>query len=118
MQRKNIDVREIVEEWKKRVKGPVICELCGGTRWVGFSPVSMPTTPSGAPLGSTIVGGPFLPLLQMACAICGNTKFLNLVVLGYLLPGDGQEVGPGATMPADDLLRRTLEEGNGPITSM
>lgn len=34
--------------------------------------------------GDLVVGGPVFPIIALTCAKCGNTLFLNAVVLGVL----------------------------------
>lgn len=102
-QRSNIDVREVLNAVSKRMGGrPLLCEICGGSRWHGGDVVALHPTQSGTPVGTLNVGGPFLPMFILTCEICGNSKFLNMVRLGFFPPMDNAPQGP---TDVDTLLR-------------
>ena len=106
----SIDTSKVLADWLKRVKKPLICELCGGTRWTGGSLITIHVTPTGTQIGALVVGGPYLPLVELGCQVCGNTKLLNLVLLGYMPP-----LTQG-TMPGDRLIQEALGGENGPLS--
>ena len=77
--------------WKERTANKILdlmqgrnltCEICGGTQWTTSDFINLSVKPEISP--SVIIGGPALPLVGLTCNRCGNTKLLNLIVLGVL----------------------------------
>ena len=60
----------------------MVCELCSATSWSIGDFIRLSTQDPRK--GGMIIGGPSLPLVAITCAICGNTKFINLIRLGIL----------------------------------
>ena len=63
-----------------RAPQPGACTVCRTGQWTlsdGF--VFFPTQDSA---GSYVIGGPVLPSVALICSHCGNTIFINLLVLG------------------------------------
>jgi hypothetical protein len=64
---------------KAPIPGP--CPICGNRTWAlqgsGFIFMALQKG-----LGNISLGGPGIPFIALHCAKCGNTMFLNILVLG------------------------------------
>jgi hypothetical protein len=84
----------IIERLKER-GAPRPCELCANAEWqiseILASPVQVKRE---ADRTAMDINGRLYPLAVLLCARCGNTKFLNLVILGLadLFPASGAPV--------------------------
>ena len=58
---------------------PLACELCGSQTFTVGDFHSMPVTPEPTP--GVFISGTVMPLEGLVCEGCGNTKFINLVML-------------------------------------
>lgn len=102
-----LDINKVIMDFGGRIRKPLTCELCGGTKWTGWDLAPLHITPPGVPAGAMVVGGPFLPLLAIGCEGCGNTKLLNLVLLGHV----PRATSPQGLQAGDRLINDAL--GNG-----
>ena len=60
------------------------CSICGQMNWVlGDRFVRLPADTRASGGVSLTLGGPTYPLAVLICANCGNTHFLNLLLLGF-----------------------------------
>lgn len=82
------------------------CPICKQRKWlVGQHLVTPPIITSG---GRVILGGGLAyPFVQILCQNCGNTQFLNAMILGVMKPKE--EATP--TEPADQQSKK--EESGG-----
>ena len=85
---------EILAAISARAPMPGACSICRTGQWTlsdGF--VFFPTQDSA---GSYVIGGPVLPNIALICSHCGNTVFLNLLVLGlgHLVNAAQGQAGP------------------------
>lgn len=72
------------------------CPICKHTRWlVGQHLVASSIVSSGGHI--TLLGGPTYPFVQILCQNCGNTQFLNAVVMGIVKPLE-KEPSPEETL--------------------
>lgn len=94
MSAKKRDYREAAQKAKERLaadkwpKSP--CEVCGARSWSISENVVSPLT---LKEGGIQLGGVTYPSVLLICQRCGNTKFLNALVIGALDPeeaGDDQ----------------------------
>jgi hypothetical protein len=72
--------KRLTELWTKKIGATRTCSVCGTNKWNfsgGFINLTLSKNPK-----STLLGGPGLPLVPLSCANCGNTHFLNLLILG------------------------------------
>lgn len=69
-------IREIQRRWKD-----FNCKLCGQNDWTVVGHVSLSVTEVPARM---VLGGDIIPLAAVSCQRCGNTVFLNEVVLGVV----------------------------------
>ena len=94
----------------------LICELCGGTQWRGGDVITVYTKQDGQQLSGMTIGGPYLAFMVMACHICGNSKFYNLVRLGFVPSSStGQQPSENPDSPAD--VDKMIDEALGPETA-
>jgi len=72
-------VKVVIEAIRQRTGGiPLVCRVCGGTRWLSNGIANIPID---SPPGALVIGGRHLPLVDMTCQICGLTQLHNIVVL-------------------------------------
>lgn len=76
------DVKErLVKAIQEKTGGQKPCSICGRQQWsvsTQFTAVTVSNDPRAIQLGGTI-----LPSVPIICSHCGNTHFLNLLVLGF-----------------------------------
>tara|TARA_Y100000310_G_C20202954_1_gene587778 strand:+ start:194 stop:529 length:336 start_codon:yes stop_codon:yes gene_type:complete len=80
------------------------CELCLATNWAVYGAVRLTVQ---NPLEQTIViggNGKTIPLIAITCSNCGNTKLINLGILGVI-----EKSGAAIANEVDQALR----DGNG-----
>ncbi len=64
------------EKWPKNKRA---CEICGTSQWSLSSDL---ITPMIFNAGNLSIGGNSYPQLMVICNNCGNTKYINTVVMG------------------------------------
>jgi len=65
----------LTQKWTKNKE----CEICGSNQWTLAEGLVMSMPFVGR---AFVIGGPSYPQLQIICNTCGNTKFLNAVIMG------------------------------------
>lgn len=75
------------------------CELCGSQAFMLADFHNMPMTVE--PTEGIVIGAfmPFMPLTALVCEGCGNTKFVNLVMLERATLRDCHAMQPQAQTP-------------------
>lgn len=71
----------IMQAIEERASGSGACPVCGRSQWIladGFVMLSVQSEPT----GNLVIGGRTLPSVALICGNCGDTRFLNLLVLG------------------------------------
>ncbi len=66
--------------WFSGKKVRNLCESCGGQQW-SLGEVINGTIYAG---GNLVVGGPSVPMLQMACGNCGYIRLYSAVLMGLV----------------------------------
>lgn len=81
--------KQFVADWIKKKAGNHIrpCAVCGHTKWIVGDDTVTPTLVGHG--GGIILGGKIYPSVPFICGNCGNTHFLNTIVMG--LPSGGDE---------------------------
>lgn len=74
-------IARIAAALQEKTGGQHPCQICGKRQWA-FSGEFVAMPASNNPLHIHI-GGPVLPLMPIVCTNCGNTSFINLLVLGF-----------------------------------
>lgn len=64
--------------WKEKK-----CDVCKSSNWAAQDVIFQQTeyTPGGFTMGGTVV-----PVVAFGCEVCGNTYFLNAIVIGLIDP--------------------------------
>lgn len=75
-------IKEIRGRWKNYA-----CNLCQSKKWTVAGHVSLAVTEEP---GKVVLGGSLIPLAAVSCNVCGNTVFLNEVIIGIVKGGGGQ----------------------------
>ena len=57
-----------------------VCPLCKKEKWALSSDIVMHPLQTNPP--GYNVGGPSIPTIVLTCLTCGNTQFLNAIILG------------------------------------
>lgn len=70
--------------WKK----PRVCDLCRNTSW--FISDKLATLNTADTAGNFVLGSGSFPLVVLVCTSCGNSKFVNAVVLGLMPDPEGE----------------------------
>lgn len=71
----------VIQRVQERTGGQKPCVLCGKTQWTiqeKFVAMSVSDDPT-----AVVLGGSVLPTVPVVCGHCGNTHFLNLIILGF-----------------------------------
>ena len=89
--------KKLVEKLREGGKQLQRCELCLATTWQIGNYVTLSI--QDPRVKGLQIGGKAMPLAAMVCTSCGNTKLLNLLVLGIVL----EELDPRAI--ADEVER-------------
>lgn len=77
-------ITRLQEKWGHKYK----CECCGSEKFqIQAHIVSPPIFGVGF-----VLGGKAYPYIQASCLNCGNTKFINAVLLGFSNPFGGKDV--------------------------
>lgn len=81
--------RQFVADWVFSKGGTPAkgCAVCGAVKWVVGEYIVAPVRLQGASV--MLGGGSLYPLVPLICGNCGNTQFLNAVIMG--LKEDGGE---------------------------
>ena len=67
-----------------KIWGNKICEVCGQSRWMIDDTLFELREFHG---GRTIIGsGAIKPVITLSCNSCGNTKFMNAILIGLVDP--------------------------------
>jgi len=69
-------LKKLKEFWKKQD-----CEICNNSNWIVDDTIFEIRE---FHRDSLVIGGPIKPFITMACSKCGNTKFLNAMILKLL----------------------------------
>jgi hypothetical protein len=80
--RKELSLR-IIERLEERTKGSKPCSVCGQDDWMVQAKFAAITLTKDA--NRLVLGGESMPTVPLICTNCGNTHFLNLLVLGFKL---------------------------------
>lgn len=76
------------KEWiNKHSPDDLTCQVCKTTKWIlgdmfVAPPSYIPQTQQGA--GGISIGGSLYPLVPIICDNCGNTLFINAVMMGLI----------------------------------
>ncbi len=72
----------LTDKWKEENRK---CDICCSQTWTIAEDLVMPMPFSGKNLN---LSGPSYPQIMVICTNCGNTEFLNAVILGIEAPED------------------------------
>jgi hypothetical protein len=75
--------QQIIDRLTERVKSFKPCAVCGAQSWTvddGFAVIPVYADPAATTIPQT---APMWPHAVMYCDNCGNTHFLNLLILGF-----------------------------------
>lgn len=78
--RKEIQSR-LLQKLREVSPAPQRCVFCGNNKWQPheeYVALKMQKDPRGG-----VLAGGAMPLLPVSCTKCGNTHFINLLVLGF-----------------------------------
>lgn len=80
--------KQFVADWVKKKTGNQIrpCSVCGHTQWIVGDDTITPIVLG--PGNSITLGGKIYPSVPFICGNCGNTHFLNAIIMG--LPDGGK----------------------------
>lgn len=70
----------IVSAITQRAPTVTACPVCGNAQWTLADGLVL--LPLQTPEAGIVLGGPGLPCAALTCTRCGNTRLLNLIVLG------------------------------------
>ena len=82
-----------IQERRTKAFGPIICAVCGHTQWTLGDHLITPSLYQG---GGLVLGGSSYPAVMLICNNCGNTLYLNAVMIGLLSgekEGDSEKEG-------------------------
>lgn len=89
------EFQKVLQWVNTRWKPHVPCEMCGAMH--SWSVADLVNSPVNLGAGKNFyLGGPNYPQVQVICANCGNTKFLNAILVGIIPPenpGQGSKNG-------------------------
>jgi len=81
MSKKQEIIKKIADRLSERAGEPKPCSLCGETNWQlqdMYANIIASHDPS-----TMNIGGQSFPTIPLVCMNCGNTHFINLLVLGF-----------------------------------
>ena len=86
------DLNKVVRWLNEKTKGhPIVCSICQTANWTLSEHLVTATVVS--PKGEVMLGGTTYPSASIICKNCGNTHFINAVMVGIIAPekkgGDG-----------------------------
>ena len=102
-QPQGINTEMVLAELKKRTRVMPTCEFCGGTRWTGGGFLAIPKQQGQLHQGQVLtLSGEYFLYMELSCQICGNTKLINLVLLGLVPPAN------------ESIARKIIDDALGP----
>jgi len=69
---------------------PRPCNVCGNSQW---NVVDTVFEVREFHEGNVVIGGDskIIPIITMSCSTCGNTVFLNAILMGIIVPNDPKQ---------------------------